>query len=176
MAQRKPTEQPNESVPSHSFERRREKVQNNTADAPSKESVQLERTIQKDIPEVTAQAKAYLRPKNKNDYGELICQCCHEKMPFKLKSGDHYFVAVQCVKDQEKRHYQNRLALCPTCAAMYKHSRETDDPEILRLIVEHDAPDDASSVEIPVVLAGKQHSLRFVGTHWFDLKTVFENS
>ena len=41
---------------------------------------------------------------------------------------------------------------------------------------EHEAPDNAPSVEIPVTLAGKQHNLRFVGTHWFDLKTVFENS
>ena len=173
LAQQKRAEQPNESVTNS--ERRREKVLNNTADAPSKESVQLERTIQKGISEVTAQAKAYLRPKNKNDDGELICQCCHEKMPFKLKSGDHYFVAVQCVKDQEKRHYQNRLALCPTCAAMYQHARETDDAEIRRLIVEHAAPDNAPSVKIPVTLAGKQHNLHFVGTHWFDLKTVLEN-
>ena len=173
LAQRKTAEQPNESVTNP--ERRREKVLNNTADAPSKESVQLERTIQKGISEVTAQAKAYLRPKNKNDDGELICQCCHEKMPFKLKSGDHYFVAVQCIKDQEKRHYQNRLALCPTCAAMYQHARETDDTEIRRLIVEHTAPDNAPSVEIPVTLAGKQFNLRFVGTHRFDLKTVLEN-
>jgi hypothetical protein len=62
------------------------------------------------------------------------------------------------------------------CAAMYRHARETDDTEIRRLIIEHEAPDNATSVEIPVTLAGKQHNLRFVGTHRFDLKTVLENS
>ena len=47
--------------------------------------------------------------------------------------------------------------------------------EIRRIRTEHEAPDNALSVEIPVTLAGKQHGLRFVGTHRFDLKTVLEN-
>jgi len=53
--------------------------------------------------------------------------------------------------------------------------RETDDAEIRILIVEHAAPNNAPWIEIPVTLAGKQFNLRFVGTHWFDLKTVLEN-
>ena len=56
--------------------------------------------------------------------------------------------------------------------AMYQHARATDDTEIRNLIVEHDAPDDASSVEIQLVLANQPRRLRFVGTHFFDLKTV----
>ncbi|WP_411727454.1 hypothetical protein [Methyloglobulus sp.] len=95
-------------------------------------------------------------------------------MPFKI--GDvYYFEAVQCIKKIEHHHIENRLALCPTCAAMYQHARETDDTEIRQLIATHDAPDDAPSVEIPVTLAGKQHNLRFVGIHWFDLKTVLQS-
>jgi|GEM_PF-3681342 len=39
-------------------------------------------------------------------------------------------------------------------------------------IVEHDAPDNADSVEIPLTLAGQPRHLRFAGTHFFDLKTV----
>ena len=58
---------------------------------------------------------------------------------------------------------------------MYQNARETEDTEIRRLIVEHAAPDNSPSVEIPVTLAGKQFNLRFVGTHRFDLKTVLEN-
>jgi hypothetical protein len=79
------------------------------------------------------------------------------------------------VKDQEQRHHQNRLALCPICAAMYQHARETVDAEIRRSLIEHSSPDEAPFVEIPVMLAGSQYSLHFVGTHWFDLKTVLEN-
>jgi hypothetical protein len=173
VARRKQTELPNESVLNP--KRRREKVLENSAYVPDKESVQRERSIQKNISEVKAQAKAYLRPTYQNDYHEFFCQCCDVEMPFKLNEL-HYFEAVQCVKSQEKRYHQNYLALCPVCAAMYKYARTTDDTEIRRLIVEHDAPDDAGSVEIPVTLAGQQYRLRFVGTHWFDLKTVFENS
>jgi hypothetical protein len=55
---------------------------------------------------------------------------------------------------------------------MYQHARITDDAEICRLIVEHEAPDDAGSVELPLILAGQQRRLRFAGTHFFDLKTV----
>jgi hypothetical protein len=98
-------------------------------------------------------------------------------MPFMLNEY-HYFEAVQCVKvkDQDKRHFQNHLALCPTCAAMYKHALETNDLEVRRLIVEHDAAENTQSVIIPVTLAGRPYNIRFVGTHWFDLKTVLENS
>ncbi len=170
-AQRPQISQPEDSVQNPI--RRQEKILANTADAPSKESVMLERSIQKGISVVAAQAKAYLRTKYKNADEQLVCQCCQNKMPFKLPRSDkHYFEAVQCIGDKGIRHFQNRLALCPNCAAMYQYARETDDAEIRRSIVEHDAPDNAASVEISIRLAGRQFQLRFVGTHWFDLKTV----
>jgi hypothetical protein len=169
-AQRQRISQPEESV--HDPERRRRIVQTNAGDAPSKESIQRERTIQIGISDVTAQAKAYLRAKYQNLEGQLVCQCCHDEMPFKLLSDEHYFEAVQCLRDKEVRHYQNRLALCPTCAAMYQHARETDDAEIRSRIITHTADDQAPAVEIPIRLASREYTLRFVGTHWFDLKTV----
>lgn len=175
QAQRQRISQPEDSV--QDPDRRQKKVLANTADAPSKESVIQERSIQIGISDVTAQAKAYLRPKYKNADAQLVCQCCHNEMPFKLpQSDEYYFEAVHCIGDKGIRHFQNRLALCPTCAAMYQYARETDDNEIRRSIIEHEAPDTAASVEIPVRLAGRQFQLRFVGTHWFDLKTVLDHS
>ena len=95
-------------------------------------------------------------------------------MPFKI--GDaYYFEAVQCVKEVKNHHIENRLALCPTCAAMYQHARETDDEEIHCSIIKNNSPDNAPSVKIPITLAGKEYQLRFVGHHWFDLKTIFQN-
>ena len=152
--------------------RRQKKVLANTADAPSKASVTLERSIQKDISEVAAQAKAYLRSKYKNADEQLVCQCCHSEMPFKLPFDVHYFEAVQCISDKKMRYFQNRLALCPNCAAMYQYARETEDAEIRRCIIENEADDQAPAVEIPIRLAGRELTLRFVGTHWFDLKTI----
>jgi hypothetical protein len=94
-------------------------------------------------------------------------------MPFKIKES-YYFVAVQCVRSVDKHFYENRLALCPTCAAMYKHTRDTTCDEITKLIIECDAPETTPSVEIPVIVTGENRSLYFVGTHWFDLKTILE--
>ena len=169
LAKRPNTEQPQQSVPNP--ERRRKNVLANTEDAPDKEAVRRERTIQKGVSEVTARARAYLRAKYKNEADQLVCQCCRQEMPFRLGTGDHYFEAVQCIGDKETRHYQNRLALCPTCAAMYQYARETDDAQTRRRIVDSEE-DQASSVELPMRLAGQERTIRFVGTHWFDLKTI----
>lgn len=172
LAQQKRAEQPEESVPNP--ERRRKGILERSENAPSKESVMRERSIQPGIANVLAEAKAYLRAKYTNPNREMVCQCCRSEMPFKIDDA-YYFEAVQCIKKVENHHIENRLALCPICAAMYQHARQTDDTEIRRLIAENEAPDHASAVEIPVTLAGKQHNLRFVGTHWFDLKTVLGN-
>lgn len=55
---------------------------------------------------------------------------------------------------------------------MYQYARATDDTEIRSLIVEHNTQENATSAEIPLMLAGKEYFLRFVGTHFFDLTTV----
>lgn len=170
QAQQKRISQPVDSVKDP--DRRQKKVLADIADAPSKESVKRERSIQKGISEVTAKAKAYLRTKYRNTDDQLVCQCCHNEMPFKLRSKEYYFEAVQCIDDKEIRHFRNRLALCPNCAAMYQHARETDDAEIRRRIVEHEADNKATAVEISVQLAGRELTLRFVGSHWFDLKNI----
>lgn len=169
-AQRKQISQPEESVKDP--EKRRQRVREDEDSAPTKDSVIRERSIQPDIPEITAKSKAYLRVKYKNHEGQLVCQCCQKEMPFKLPSGDDYFEAVQCVRNQVAHFHQNRLALCPTCAAMYQYARESGDAEIRRRIVEHDADDQSPAVDILVRLAGRDRTLRFVGTHWFDLKTI----
>lgn len=169
FAQHSRASQPEESVPNP--ERRRKGVLERRDNAPTKESVTRERTIQPGARPETLEAKAYLRAKYRNPEGQLVCQCCHAEMPFKVRD-DHYFEAVQCVRGLDHHYFENRLALCPTCAAMYQHARETDDAEVRRSIIEHDASDTASSAEITIRLAGRQFQLRFVGTHWFDLKTV----
>lgn len=164
-------QQPEDSV--RDPERRKRQALINAAEAPSNESIRTERTIQQGISTTTDQAKTFLRSKYTNLDNQLICQCCRKEMPFKLpKSDEYYFEAVQCIVEKEKRHFQTRLALCPICAAMYQYARETSDTEIQRCIIEHQADEKASFVEIPVRLAGREFMLRFVGTHWFDLKTI----
>lgn len=169
IARHRHVSQPEESIPNP--ERRRQGVLERRANAPTKESVSRERAVQPGAKSETLEAKAYLRSKYRNLEGQLVCQCCHAEMPFKI-GDNHYFEAVQCVRGIDHHYFENRLALCPTCAAMYRHARETDDAEIRQAIVELDVSVAVSSAEIMVRLAGEQYQLRFVGTHWFDLKTV----
>jgi len=171
VARHRRVSQPEESVPNP--ERRRKGVLERSDNAPTKESVTRERTIQPGAGSETCEAKAYLRAKYRNPEGQLVCQCCHAEMPFKVRD-DYYFEAVQCVRDLDHHYFENRLALCPTCAAMYQYARETEDAEIRRAIVESDVPDTVPSTCIPVRLAGNEHRLRFVGSHFLDLKTVLK--
>jgi hypothetical protein len=167
LAQQKHIELPEESAPNP--ERRRKNALEQSNNASSKESILRERSIQLGITNIVADAKAYLREKYTNINKELVCQCCQKEMPFKVNDA-YYFEAVQCIKELKKHLNENRLALCPTCAAMYQYARETDDAEMRRLIAKSDVLSDSSSIEIPITLAAKQYMLRFVETHWIDLK------
>lgn len=156
-------------------ERRRKRMLDDSANAPEKECVKRERSIQMGIPLDRAEAKAYLRPIYTNSDEELICQCCHNVMPFKHKDNFYYFEAIQCISDLKKRCIENRLALCPTCSAMYQYARNTDDTELRNRLVSLDEPDTSPSVEVPISLAGRECRLHFVGKHWFDLKAILES-
>lgn len=154
--------------------RRAAKVGEYARNAPDRESVSRERAIDPSTNRIILEAKAYLRGKYTNDDDQLGCQCCQREMPFKV-NGEYYFEAVQCLRNLDKHYYQNRLALCPTCAAMYHHARSTDDDMVSQRICNARHADGAPSVSIEVDLAGKTRQLYFVGAHWFDLRTVVKN-
>lgn len=154
-------------------ERRRKWNQDSSANAPDRESVRRECSVQPWINEHTGRAKAYLRSLYTNSYNEFVCQCCQDKMPFKIQDL-HYFEAIKCIKDLKKRRIENRLALCPTCAAKYQYVRKTDDQELCSRIINLKTSETAPSVEIPINLAGLEYRLYFVGKHWFDLKMIIE--
>lgn len=154
-------------------ERRRKRMVDDSYNTPDKESVLRERSVQPWIDGDTGKAKAYLRSLYVNGDDEIVCQCCRHSMPFKVKEL-HYFEAIQCIKDLKKRCIENRLALCPTCAAMFQYARDTEDLELRNRIINLTKPETSPSVEIPMTLAGKEHQFYFVGKHWFDLKTILE--
>lgn len=129
---------------------RQERLREHHENAPSNESVLRERSVQPNLSEEKAQARAYLRSFYARDGGLMVCQCCHERMPFQVQELD-YFEAIQCLRGLGKHFYENRLALCPNCAAKYRHTRQTTDAELRSLIISHQAPDTAASVEIPVL-------------------------
>ena len=167
-------EQPEEEVRNPS--RRRRGVLEHRENAPTKEAVRRERSIQPNVQGVVAEAKAYLRAKYTNGQGQMVCQVCRNEMPFKLGTGEHYFEAVQAIRGLSQHYYENRLALCPTCAAMYQYARACTDTELKDRVEAIDGETVGLSVELDVVLAGLTRKIRFVGTHFFDLRVVLDGS
>lgn len=108
----------------------------------------------------------YLRDLYTNMDGQMVCQICQNEMPFRRKDGEYYFEVVACVSDAAREHYQNYLALCPTCAAKFHHSNYTSASELRQAVVS------APELDVPVVLDHVEHSIRFVETHLLDLRVV----
>jgi len=84
-----------------------------------------------------------------------------------MKDGNHYFEAVEycCTVDQEIP--ENRVALCPTCAAKWQHAKD-ETADLAATILS------ASSPEVEVTLARRPAKLKFVEEHFLDLKVVLE--
>jgi hypothetical protein len=115
-------------------------------------------------------ARGYLRQLYSNDDRIMICQVCSSSMPFKI-AGDYYFEAVQFVKDATHDLRENRLALCPTCAAKYRHAGGTS-PEDLRDDLLTQGVGHQGSITVDVILAGEAAKIRFVGKHAIDLQAA----
>jgi len=169
VSQRQRASQPEDSVPNP--ERRRKGVLERRDNAPTKESVTRERTIQPGANRKPWRPKHIYAPSIGTLRGNSFVNAATLRCPSRSEMTTISRPSNACAA-LITTIFENRLALCPTCAAMYQHARETDDAEVRRSIIEHDASDTASSAEITIRLAGRQFQLRFVGTHWFDLKTV----
>jgi hypothetical protein len=125
-----------------------------------------ERSVRTSDAEALSLARESLRALYTNDDGIMVCQTCQEEMPFRLKDGRHYFEAAEycCAVDREIP--ENRLALCPTCAAKWIHAKDASPQELAAAI------QSANSPELEVTLAGRPTTLRFVETHFLDLRVV----
>lgn len=115
-------------------------------------------------------ARAYLREQYTNPSGDMYCQACRSILPFKVK-GDWYFEATQFVGNRNRTHRQNALALCPLCAATYKHKRETSDETLLESLSTMTVEAGQGAVELPVLLNGQVVRLRLTGKHALDLQS-----
>jgi hypothetical protein len=115
-------------------------------------------------------AKTYLRDLYTNVADEMICQACHREMPFRLADRSYYFEAVEYCSAVGREIPENRLALCPVCAAKWHHARDESPQELAAAVLS------ANVAELKVVLAGSQTILRFVETHFLDLKVVLATS
>ena len=134
-----------------------------------------ERSVVRRSPGQIDRGKEYLRQHCSNADGHVICQVCLLSMPFQIKGVD-YFEAVEVIDRRKKDHHQNRLALCPVCAAKYHYARATDNAELLKLISLESVDETTATVTIPVTLADENSSITFSARHFIDLKAVLASA
>ena len=117
----------------------------------------------------------WLRSQYTNGSDQMVCQICKEEMPFRKRDRTHYFEKKEVFsrKYLPKEHEAQYLALCPLCAAKYDEFIKTDDDVMagLRLAIVS-----AEDCEIPISLGEEKTSIRFVETHYQDLRTIIAES
>jgi len=149
----------------HNQERRRQQVAQAARNAPSVTSEVRPRS-ERSSWEEQREARTYLREEYTNEDKELICQICGEEMPFKLDDGSYYFEAIECVRGTGKELPWNHLALCPVCAAKYRHANSIQPEEIKRRVLA------ALATEMPITLAREEKTIWFTKVHLLDLQTA----
>ena len=91
----------------------------------------------------------------------------HEpRNPVKLDDGSYYFEAIECIRGTGKELLWNHLALCPLCAAKYRHANGTQPEEIKRRVLA------ARTTEVPITLVREEKTIWFTKVHLLDLQTA----
>lgn len=155
-------------------ERRAEIAARDALDAPHHETTTRERNVVEGQGQASAESKAYLRNQYIDAAGRMVCQVCQRPMPFRTRDGQWYFEAVRLVGARRQVHTSNALALCPLCAAMYKHARATTNDELLEQIVAWPFNEGSATVEVSVVLDGKHQNIKFTGRHAIDVQAALQ--
>jgi hypothetical protein len=145
---------------------RAERVAERAKAAPIKTYETRERSVRTSDTEVKPLAKTYLRDYYTNDREALVCQGCHDVMPFRVPSGEYYFEAPELLQSTSSELAANHLALCPTCSAKWRYANETEDADIVAALREN------AALDISVILAGETVRLRFVQVHFDDLRAI----
>ncbi|MDE0689289.1 MAG: hypothetical protein OXI61_14060 [Candidatus Poribacteria bacterium] len=150
--------------------RRKQRILAELKEAPDQEYVEKVRNVRTTRSEIDP--KTSLNTKYMNDDGQVICQICQEEMPFKYR-GNYYFDAVEMLKGYFTKEYEAQfLALCPECSSKYKTFVKQVPEAMEALRKQLMDSEEASGFEVPLKLGDTDTSLRFVESHWLDIKTV----
>ncbi len=153
-------------------DRRKKQLTEQNKNAPEKEYEQRNRSVRTTANSIDKET--YLRNAYTNDDGQMVCQICKEEMPFRKRDGEYYFEAVEALSRDyfAKEHEAQFLALCPLCAAKYKEFIKLDDNamESLKNVLIN-----SKDTEISLKLGDENASIKFVETHFIDIKTILKN-
>jgi hypothetical protein len=150
-------------------ERRTKQLQRQLFDAPKKDYESRSRSVR--TTRGTIDPRTSLRAQYTNDSGEMECQICKEKMPFKKLDGEYYFEAVEALANEHfiREHEAQFLALCPVCAARYKEFVKRE-PQVMKNL--KNVLMNADGFEVSLQLGDLSTSLRFSERHWHDIQTI----
>ena len=146
-------------------DRRAQRVGAMAAEAPGRRTEVRNRSVSVGLDAVKEEAGQYLSQQYTNPDGEMICQACRKRLPFKLDDGTSYFERVQLMRELKKHHYQNYLALCPNHAAMFLYTNGSRD-QLKGMIIQ------ASANELEIILAQQPTQIYFTKTHLSDLRAL----
>lgn len=158
------SEFPERESPNH--ERRAQRLAERVRAAPKKSYEIRSRSVRASDKNSRQLARPYLGDLYTNPAGEMICQACHQAMPFRLADGSPYFEAPELLAETSAELAENHLALCPTCCAKWRHARTTSDAELIAQLKSAQTP------EVTVELAAKRAVIRFVQVHLDDIRTI----
>lgn len=152
-------------------ERRQGRLLEQFSEAPEKEYSQRVRNVR--TTNGAIDPTTWLRIQYSNESDQMVCQICKKEMPFRKRDGKHYFVKKEVLsrKFLPKEHEAQYLALCPLCAAKYDEFVKTDDQIMVKLMHEIVNSDNC---EISISLGDEKTSIRFVETHFHDLKAIID--
>ena len=150
-------------------ERRKEKIIEKYHKAPKKRYGKKNQS--KKITRNSIDPKTWLREKYTNKEGQMICQICKKVMPFKKKNGEYYFEAIELFNDFDREMEEFYIALCPLCAAMYNEFVKHDEGAMKSL---KNALINSADTEVPLQLGELDTSVRFVESHFLDIRTIIE--
>jgi hypothetical protein len=157
--------------PSDDPERRAGLAAEGAAAVPEREFAIRERSVAVGGEAQMARAKQYLRAHYSDQDGKMHCQVCGSRMPFQVEGRD-YFEAIQFVSRRKRDHHQNRLALCPLCAAKYQHARATADDDLIEQLRALEIDEDTAAVRIHLTLAAASAETVLVARHAIDLRAA----
>ncbi|MDY0362098.1 MAG: hypothetical protein RBR08_11640 [Desulforegulaceae bacterium] len=162
---------PTKPVKNH--ERRQEKFEEQFSQSPEKQYKKRERNTR--ITNKLIDPIIWLRSNYTNEEGQMVCQICKEEMPFRKKNGEYYFEKKEMLSNEyfKKEHETQYLALCPVCAAKYNEFIINDN-EAMEKLKENFV--NSESCEVEIILGNQYASIRFIESHYHDLKLILNES
>lgn len=152
-------------------ERRQKVLDEQLKDSPEKNYEPRTRSVR--VTEATEYTRVWLKEQYTNDKVQMVCQICEKEMPFKKRDGEYYFEAVEALSRDYfgKEHEAQFLALCPLCASMYREFVKLDESAMKDL---NHALKNSEEPEVSLNLGELKTSIRFVESHWQNMRTILQ--